>query len=270
MGKLPMDLHSHSIHSMDGNNPAAEMCAAAFAAGVEIYAITDHCDVDCWERYDLAKAVPDSVADIEACQKAYTGRMKVLTGLELGQPLTRPELSNKVLKEHRFDLVLGSVHNVKDRPDFYYMDFQDQSLDLNLELELYFQSLLEMIRWGGADVAAHITYPFRYILERIKEPYNFRRWDDHLEEVVRLLAEKGMGLEINTSGIKKKPPFLMPEERWARRYRELGGENLTLGADAHFPQDVGSGIERGLAAARSAGFRWLCWYEDRRPRHIKL
>ena len=56
MGKLPMDLHSHSIHSMDGNNTAAEMCAAAFAAGVEIYAITDHCDVDCWERYDLAKA----------------------------------------------------------------------------------------------------------------------------------------------------------------------------------------------------------------------
>ncbi|MEA4893088.1 MAG: histidinol-phosphatase HisJ family protein [Peptococcaceae bacterium] len=270
MKKLPMDLHSHSAFSFDGSHSVRDMCAAAFQAGVEIYAVTDHCDVAGWEEYDLANTIRQSVAEIRGCGKDYAGKMKILAGLELGEPLDRPECTKEVLADNHFDLVLGSIHNVKDRPDFYYLNFQDESLDLNLELELYFQSLLAMIRWGGIDVAAHITYPFRYILERCPYPYDFDAWDHHLDEVIRLLAEKGLGLEINTSGVKKTPSYLMPEERWIRRYRELGGENLTLGADAHVPRDVGSGICRGLAAARAAGFKWLCYYEEHKPRHIKI
>ena len=270
MPKLLMDLHSHSAFSSDADFPVTEMCAAAYAAGLEVYAVTDHCDISEWDQHDLPALIRGSLAETRRCQAAYAGRMRILAGIELGEPLERPECTAAILDNHVFDLILGSIHNVKGRPDFYYMDFQDETLNLDRELELYFDSLLAMLHWGGIDVAAHITYPFRYILERRQKPYDFRRWDDHLEAVVRLLAEKGLALEINTSGIKKTPSYLMPEERWIRRFRELGGENLTIGADAHRPQDVANGIEAGLAAARAAGFHWLCFYENRKPCHRKI
>jgi histidinol-phosphatase (PHP family) len=48
--------------------------------------------------------------------------------------------------------------------------------------------------------------------------------------------------------------------RW---YRELGGEILTLGSDAHAPNRLGAHFETALEMAQAAGFTRLARFERR-------
>jgi len=49
--------------------------------------------------------------------------------------------------------------------------------------------------------------------------------------------------------------------RW---YRELGGEILTFGSDAHRPEDIASNFDVALEMARTVGFTHLARFEQRR------
>ena len=41
-----VDVHTHSIHSFDGNDSVEALCLAAIEKGAKVLAVTDHCDID--------------------------------------------------------------------------------------------------------------------------------------------------------------------------------------------------------------------------------
>lgn len=41
-----VDVHTHSIHSFDGNDSVEALCLAAIEMGAKVLAVTDHCDID--------------------------------------------------------------------------------------------------------------------------------------------------------------------------------------------------------------------------------
>ena len=90
-------------------------------------------------------------------------------------------------------------------------------------------------------------------------------YDDMIEQVLKILADSGKALELNTSGLRQKIQSTLPEERYVRRFRELGGELVTIGSDAHDPAALGTGILEGYDILRRAGFRYVAYYEHRRP-----
>jgi histidinol-phosphatase (PHP family) len=79
-----------------------------------------------------------------------------------------------------------------------------------------------------------------------------------------------MGLEVNTSGMRQRPCEPYPCLEILRWYRELGGEVLTAGSDAHHVADLGSGVGQALDLARAAGFQAVTTFEDGEPRWIDL
>lgn len=268
---LPMDIHSHSENSPDADYLVLKMCEAAMEKRIALFAITDHYDIYLHiNDYSALDATLDkAIREISAARDLYRGKLRILAGIELGQPLENQAKAEEVLKSHPFDFVLGSLHNPPGSPDFYLYDPADESYELEKELENYFIRLLATVRWGGFDSAAHLSLPFRYIL-RHHPDYLFGKWDDYLESIVKALAEQGLALEVNTSGVLNRPSYTMPEGRWVKRFKELGGEKLTLGADAHSPQRVGAGILEGMAIAAEAGFAYLCYFLKRQPHYIKL
>lgn len=82
--------------------------------------------------------------------------------------------------------------------------------------------------------------------------------------------ERGVGLEINTSGLRQAPGETYPGLEILRWYKELGGQILTVGSDAHTVEDLGIGVANALDLAREAGFEAITLFEKREPRQLRI
>lgn len=258
-----IDLHTHTCHSFDSEADPCALCDAAVTAGLSALAITDHVDMPACKEADTAA----SVADARALQAAYDGRLLVLAGVELGEPLHDPAQTARLLDTYAFDVVLASLHNVQDQLDFYDIAPADPALPALLDR--YFDELLAMVAWGRFDVLAHLTYPWRYLAPEAREPALRARWE-RVDAVLRALAHSGKALEINTSGYRQGLGEPLPGLEVARRFREVGGDCVTLGSDAHTPAVVGDAVDRGIDVARAAGFAYVTVYREHKPSWIKL
>lgn len=262
------DSHVHSSHSFDAKDGVETLCAAASRAGLEGISITDHCDVGRYQLDDWRERLKDSCFDAEMAAKRWSGRLTVTAGIELGQPLEDPASANEALRSSRFDFVLASVHNIRGYEDFYFLEYQ--KLDVAALLERYFDELYEMTQWGRFDVLAHLTYPLRYIAKAGLPLPDVRCYEDRLRAIFQILSQKGMGLEVNTSGLRQAAGTSFPGLWELRLFRECGGEIVTLGSDAHEAKVVGSHIREGIELLREAGFGHQAFYRNRTPMMIRL
>ena len=98
-------------------------------------------------------------------------------------------------------------------------------------------------------------------------PLDVKRYWDQIEAILKCVVESGRGIECNTS--RGQGPWL-PGRDILRRYRELGGEIITLGSDAHTPEFVGEGIREGQELLRECGFRYICTFRELKPIFHKL
>ncbi len=249
-----VDFHMHTDASEDSDAPLRSMCDAAVAKGLCAVAVTDHLEMVDYEDY--AGTLVKSWRDSGEAVPAYAGRLRIARGIELGEPLADLKRTEAILDAYDFDFVLGSQHklNSLDREtniDYYFYDYTDK--DVGLVMDEYFDAVLELVNWGRFHALAHLTYPFRYIPEE-KRPADFSRWQDRIDAILRQLAVKGLALEINTSGLRQPGGTTHPPLSLTRRFRQLGGEFITIGADAHRPEDVGTGLRQAAALAREAGF----------------
>ena len=91
-----------------------------------------------------------------------------------------------------------------------------------------------------------------------------------IADSLKTLIEKGKGIEINTSGLRQKYGDVFPSLKYVKLFRELGGEILSIGSDAHTVADLGSGITEGAKIALEAGFKYLCYFKERKPNFLKI
>ena len=93
---------------------------------------------------------------------------------------------------------------------------------------------------------------------------------DIIDEILRILIQSGRGIEINTAGLKYGLGHPNPHERILKRYRELGGELLSVGSDAHRPEHLAYEFDKVPELLLSCGFRYYTEYRQRKPEQITL
>ena len=268
------DIHTHSDNSFDAKSSVDAMCEAAVKRGLSVLAVTDHCEAEyirCGEDCEFGsfdRQIPKSIADIRAAQKKYEGKLKLLCGLELGEPMHDPEQTKQALAYGDFDFVLASVHNLCGRDDFYYMDFK--TVDVGEILREYFDELAETAAFPHFDSLSHLTYPLRYIVEREGYYPDLTPFEGQIENIFNILIKNKKALEINVSGLFKPIGRTLPDLRLVKKFRDMGGEHITLGTDAHSADMVGKGIVEGVAVAKQAGFSHYTIFENHRPVLIGL
>ena len=98
----------------------------------------------------------------------------------------------------------------------------------------------------------------------------YAEFADILDEILGALISRGKGLELNTSGLRKGLPFAHPNAEILRRYRELGGEIITLGSDAHSARDLAADFGTAKEMLKSAGFREIAVYHARKPDFVRI
>lgn len=267
---IPFDLHTHCTLSFDGKSSAEDMVRRAVSLGIRHYALTDHIDLGEFPDpdFDLDATVTGARQQIPELRDKYADEIDLIYGVELGQAVHDRELTEKLLNENDYDFVIGSTHFIRGHEDFYFLDYKDT--DVNELLRLYFDELLETAEWGRFDVMGHITYPLRYITGDHGIDVDLSRYKSIIDEILRTLIKNGKGIEINTSGLRQKYGRMFPEADIVKRYRQLGGEILTIGSDAHCTDDLGKGIAEGIKTAIRAGFHDIAVFKRRSPVFVAL
>lgn len=252
------DYHIHTKYSFDGDICAAPeaICEAAIERGLTDIAITDHFDVNAEPEGLEQPYNPCTAYDgIMKAREIYGKKLNITYGIEIGQANQYPEIANKFLSQFPVEFVLASLHNLRNMPDFYYMDFS--KIDEDEINRLYFAYLSELeetiARLDRTDSIGHITYPYRYAAGAGKK-FDCSPFCDRLSELFSLIISRDIAIEVNTSTYTKGYGFTMPDSDILSLYRECGGTLITLGSDAHTPGNVGASIPYALDLVKKTGF----------------
>ena len=189
------------------------------------------------------------------------GRTRFHEGAEFGQITSDVPLARRLYEDPRVDIILASVHEMHDLPDFYFLDYG--KIDIKRLIDDYFEEALRTASLDCFDVFAHLTYGLRYMPNR--EQFDLTPYDSVLDDILRTLAINGKALELNGSGLKKKIPYTDPDFRIVKRFRELGGQYLTISTDAHESAFLGYRLDELEDMARAAGFDALTYYRRHEP-----
>lgn len=265
------DSHVHSDNSPDGNHSITYLGIAAQELDLYGLCVTDHCEAQVYreERYD--KSIFQSVFESRKACRVFGDSLKICVGIELGQPLQGAEAAKAVLDSQHFDFVLCSVHNLPGEQDFYYLNYAAMTDgDIHEMLDRYFGEVLQSARRADFDSLAHLTYPLRYVVGEQGRKVDLDRYRPAIDEILRTLAGRGKALELNTSGLRQPYGVTLPEEWVLARFRELGGQYVTLGSDAHHSEDLAAGFEEGFRLLKAAGFGEYTYFEGREPQTLSI
>lgn len=257
-------MHTHTDNSFDGHHSAMFMAENAEARDFDSIAFTDHCEVDRFYERGDDRRVKQSFFEVSKARAAFDGRLQILRGIELAQPHYVPELAEKIINAQHYDVIIGSLHNLRNQEDFYDWTSFD-GIDVEATMNEYYDELLGLLDWGNFDVLAHITYPFRYIFNHLGYREDINKYSKKVDEILSLCAEKEKALEINMGGLKYPINTPSPDIDTIKRYKELGGKLISVGSDSHYAERVGFGIYRAFDMAREAGFTFVVKYVDRVP-----
>ena len=264
------DSHMHTKNSPDGNHTVRRMCESAVDKGVFGIAITDHCEIDRYEIDEYEIRTRNSFNEATELIDEFKQKLVISRGIEIGQATDNVTLAEDVLAKYPFDIVLGSQHCVNGT-DFCLLKTNELSMDeIYDKLEEYYSHVLKLVQWGKFDVLTHLTYPIRYISGRDGVKVDIKRFSSIIEEILRTLVEKNIGLEINSSGYRQGLNCPMPSIEYIKLYRELGGEIVTIGSDSHVAQTIGQNISDSMALLEQCGFKYFTFFRERKPQFLKL
>lgn len=259
------DYHIHSRVSFDGHDAPKRMVQAARDAGLEEICFTDHMD------FDPYASVQSMCFRKEDYHTAYDGltddRVKIRNGMEFGMtPGNMDTLSDALQWEH-YDFILGSVHFV-DGLDVYYPKYWEGK-SLYQARQEFFETTLECVRAQDEfDVLAHLTFLNKAPCNPEKRPIPYCDHAAVLDEILKTLAKKDKGLELNTSGVDRCGGFL-PTAEYFLKFREFGGRIVTTGSDAHTWDRVGQYCREAEMMLRDI-FGYVCTFENRHVLFHKL
>ena len=264
---MTCDLHIHSCYSFDGSASLEAIRQSALEHGVDVIALTDHCDM-----LDGPEGISAYLAKEQELKDAYskldkTG-VQILYGVEIGNPHEFPRETEAFLVDRKFDFIIGSIHFLPDGSDIYKLPYRTPE-EIDDMLRQHFLSMQALAAYGGFDSLAHLDYPVRKLQGKIPNT-SMLGYRDLIEPVLELLVQKGIALEINTRGTYDWQNRVGPEEWVLERYRQLGGKYVTIGSDAHVTQYVGAGFPEATAALKRTGFDSYTIYKDRCPIQIPL
>ena len=259
------DYHMHTVVSFDGQHRGQDMAKAALAAGLKEICFTDHLD------YDPLGKMGNMAFDTAQYNAEYDHLelpgLKIRRGMEFGMTVDNRAQFQKDLQRRPFDFVLGSVHFV-DELDVYFQEYWHDKTVVQAERR-YLEETLECVRLHeDFDVLAHLTYIAKTRCHKAPRPVPYGEHRQLIDEILRTLARKEKGLEMNTSGISRCGDFL-PGAEYFRRFRELGGQIVTIGSDAHSCDRVGEHSYEACQILRDI-FGYVCTFEDRKPVFHKL
>lgn len=271
---ITTDMHVHSSFSSDSKEAPQQIIEAAIKKGFQYVYITDHHDMD----FPVNPHEPDMdfqldfetyIKTLSQLKEKYRNQIDLRIGVELG---ICPEVAPKITtlsQSYPFDFIIGSSHlTCLTNGDPYYPCYYEGKSNVEAYRE-YFESEVENVRLTqGFDVYGHLDYAVRYCPDK-DFVYNFNDYRDIFEVLLKELIERGKGIEINTAGIAKIG-YPHPHMEALKLYRQLGGEIITIGSDAHQKENMGFGFHVAEQLLKETGFQYYTIFKERKAEFVRL
>ena len=259
------DFHMHSRVSFDGHDTGEALAKAALAKGLREICFTDHLDYDPLGKMGILAFDTDAY-NAEYDHLEIPG-LVIRRGMEFGMDRNNVAQFEKDLQRRPFDFVLGSIHFV-DGLDVYFDEFWAGKTVFQAERRCLEETLACVQLHENFDVLAHLTYISKTHAHPDPRPVPYGDHRELIDEILRQLALRGKGLEMNTSGVDRCGGYL-PTAGFFRRFKELGGEIVTIGSDAHRCNRVGQYTFEACEILKDI-FGYVCTFENRKPIFHKL
>ena len=264
---LPADDHVHSEWSWDAPGGSMERtCARALDLGLPAVAFTEHADYTAWivlagelDDHEHLKAFVTSdgtlappaldldgyLECVQRCRDQFP-QLRIISGVELGEPHWHSGVAASLLKAGQFDRVLGSLHCLPFEAGFSEPPNLYRRRSAAEVVREYLAEVPRLIKGFDAfAVLAHIDYAVRFWPSQAG-PFDPREFEDEFRHALRELADSGRALEVNTRG-QVHPEII----RW---WRDEGGTAITFGSDAHDPTALAHGFHEAVAVVEAHGF----------------
>lgn len=270
------DIHVHSLFSSDSEESMENHIERAIELGMSYIGFSDHQDYDAFllapNNYNyLLGDNGDTEAYLQkicGLKEKYKGRIRVLAGVELGIRPHLGELLRAYVSRHSFDYIIASTHG------FNGYDGGDPRLHegktAKETITGYFQTELQNMKaFHDYDIWGHLDYIVRHTPGKC-DAVAYDDYRDLLDEILTLLINEGKGLDCNTNLLALGWSEFHPHREILKRYRELGGEIISFGSDAHEWKAVGRAFNKAVDIAKECGFTRYAVFEERRPIFLPL
>lgn len=263
MDRYYADQHFHTSFSGDSDTPPEEQIKRALSLGMTEICVTDHHDYDMVSDVDFNLDFDAYYAKMCELKQKYGGIVDISIGVELGLQLHIAEYLDELVQKYGWlDFIIGS-HHVIDGIDPYFPEFfEKHGAD---SYERYFKVTLERIkRIKCYDSLGHLDYIVRYG-QKYGLSYSYRKYSDYIDGILRVLVSDGKALECNSGAFSRGMDEPNPNTDVLRRFKELGGELITLGSDAHTPETLGDRFDYCGELLKNCGFKYYAVYKKRKP-----
>lgn len=257
--KMLFDSHMHTKFSADSKMMIEEAIKKAQELNIGI-TLTEHMDFE----YPGPMSFLFDVEKYFAEYNQYRSE-SLLLGIEIGMREDCLTENCKLVEKYPFDYVIGSIH-VVDNIDIYLPEFYEGRSKQEVYRQ-YFNGMLKCVTcYDGIHSLGHIDYIARYAKYPDTEIY-YNEFKEHIDEILKVVAQKGKALEINTRrlGSKDAVEVLMPIYQ---RFYEVGGRFVTIGSDAHRASEIGKGLADAVIMADRAQLK-VVYFKDGQPQYMK-
>ena len=244
------DYHIHTKLCKHAEGDVSEYRAVALKRGIPEICFTDHMPSP--DGYDIPHRM--EMSQVQSYKSMITsmqdGSMpEVLFGIEADFYEGCEIFLRQWLPLQNFDYVLGSVHYIQgwgfDNPSERHIW---DSVNVTGTWQTYFDLIERLANLRLFDAVSHFDLP---------KKFGHRPSDNDLKEMAKpvldCIARNDMGLELNTSGLKKPVSEIYPSPLILSLAfeREIP---ICFGSDAHRPDEVGNNFDQALKLARETGY----------------
>lgn len=267
---MPVDYHIHTKMCGHAYGEMEEYVAAAQRKGLREIGFADHVPMYFLapEQRDLSIAMKEEELPLYVEQvremQAKFHPFNVKLGLEADfTPGMENELA-AILEAYDFDYVLGSIHYIDGwgYDNSQYISEYDK-WDLYELYRRYFTILGQAAASGLFDTLAHpdLIKKFGFSPQADIAPL--------YAGAVQKIAEAGVCIEVNTAGLRAPAGEIYPQIK----FLELCRKNrvpVTLGSDAHHPEQVGAGFKEAMELLRTVGYREVVTFSGRKRNYLMI
>ncbi|SFC51648.1 histidinol-phosphatase HisJ family protein [Clostridium uliginosum] len=257
------DYHIHSTYSFDGKQTIEEIIIKAISMKLNEICLTEHISFNREDNIYNSFDFKDYENEIQILSKRYSGQINIKQGIEIGEYHLYKNDFDKYFKEHNLDFIIGSIHNLNGKG----LRKNIAENGITYTYETYFKEILYFVQMGDFDILGHLDIVQRYAF-KTGGVYNFEDYKDYIYDILKIIISRGKGIEVNTSGLSNN--LLFPKLEILHMYKDLNGEILTVGSDAHTTNRVGEKVNYVYDILKDIGFKHIFTYNNRKIQEHSL